>query len=288
MKDPYVYEGSNVLKNNLNIRDLNRLAQAEADITVIKLLTIESIKEKKLNFDYLKKIHKHIFEDIYPFAGELRTIPISKGEAVLGGDSVRYSNPKEIEKDWNSVRDLMDQIKWNEITLDQKAEVFSIAVAGLWQAHPFREGNTRTTITFASHYAEANGFPLDVELLSVNSQFVRNALVKASDGQYAEYKYLRNIMKDCITLGEENHIIKEIKKMNIKPNKRLIDNMKNLNQAFQKLQTVGDLKEHLKYRNALVPEKRELLDKVLNDFDQEEKKQNAAAQIKGKGLTPEI
>lgn len=278
MKDPYVYEGTNVLINKLNIKDNDKLRQAEADIGVIKLLTVDELKGNKLNFDYLKKIHKHIFEDIYPFAGQVRTVAIRKDEMILGGGSVAYSMPGDIEKDWTKTINIMDQIKWREMPLDKKAEAFSIGIAGLWQAHPFREGNTRTTMTFASHYAEEHDFPLDLVLLKDNAAYVRNALVKASDGQYSEYKYLTNIIKDSIVLGEENHIIKEIKKIGLKPTKLLIEDMKNLNKAFQKLHTVKDLKIYLQ-SNTLDQEKKELVEKTVDDFAKEEKREKAAEKM---------
>lgn len=66
---------------------------------------------------------------------------------------------------------------------------FTRNIADLWQVHPFREGNTRTTMTFATHFADRNGYPLDKQLFGENAGYVRNELVKASDGKYAEPHY---------------------------------------------------------------------------------------------------
>lgn len=81
------------------------------------------------------------------------------------------------------------------------AEIFSKLIAKVWQVHPFREGNTRTVMTFATQFAEYHGFKMNKMLLKDNAKYVRNALVKASDGVYSEYKYLINIMQDAILNG---------------------------------------------------------------------------------------
>ena len=56
-------------------------------------------------------------------------------------------------------------------------------------------------MTFATQFAEYHGFKMNKMLLKDNAKYVRNALVKASDGVYSEYKYLINIMQDAILNG---------------------------------------------------------------------------------------
>ena len=63
------------------------------------------------------------------------------------------------------------------------------------------EGNTRTVITFATQFAEYHGFKMNKSLLKENSAYVRDSLVKASDGMYSEYQYLTRIIKDAIING---------------------------------------------------------------------------------------
>lgn len=289
MKDPYLYEDVPVLVNKLNIKNEKLLSKAEADITVIKLLSIDLLKGRKtLNVEYLKDIHRHIFEDIYPFAGELRTIHIEKPEKVLGGDTVRYAAPNDIDKMIIHYIDRMDKVKWSTVQLDDRALEFSKCIAGIWQAHPFREGNTRTIMTFACHYAEAHGFPLDKQIFSENAGYVRNALVKASDGMYAEYQFLSKILKHSMILGEEAYIIDKIKAAGFKPTNTLIDDMKKLNQTFLKLHSVKDLKTYQQNIDSLDPDKRELVQGIVKDFAQEEKKEKHKEIKKGKGFDLEI
>ncbi|MBD9219092.1 Fic/DOC family protein [Anaerotignum sp. MSJ-24] len=202
MKDYYLYDDVPVLRNLLNIKDEKLLLEAESNITYIKLLDIDD-KVKSENFDYdrLKKIHFYIFGDIYEWAGKERGINIVKGERVLGGDTVRYSDSNYIERDINKALKELNSVKWEELSIEETADKFAKIIAAIWQVHPFREGNTRTVITFATQFAEYHGFKMNKSLLKENSDYVRDSLVKASDGEYSEYNYLIRIIKDAIIRG---------------------------------------------------------------------------------------
>lgn len=147
------------------------------------------------------KIHRIIFEDIYEWAGNERVINIVKGERVLGGDTVRYSDVNNIEKDINKVLSKLNAKKWSFYSTKETAEEFAKLIAELWQTHPFREGNTRAVITFATQFAEFHGFRMNKALLREHSGYVRDALVKASDGQYSDYSYLTRVLRDAIEMG---------------------------------------------------------------------------------------
>lgn len=198
----YLYKDVPVLKNLLNIKDEKLLETAESDITYIKLLDIDNyFTDDQFDYTRLKKIHKIIFEDIYEWAGEERVINIVKGERVLGGDTIRYSDVNSIEEDINTVVSKMHSIEWSSVGIKETAERFAKLIAKLWKIHPFREGNTRTIITFATQFSQVHGFNMNKNLLRENSGYVRDALVKASDGEYSEYHYLINIFKDAIENG---------------------------------------------------------------------------------------
>ncbi len=202
MRDPYLYEDVPVLKNLLGIRDADALERAEADITSIKLLVVDgAIQSSAFDFPRLLAIHKHIFGDIYAWAGTIQTVSIVKGERVLGGDTVRYAQPDDIERDCTAVLKKLNDTDWSVLGVHETAETFTKLTASLWQIHPFREGNTRTVITFATQFAEAHGFHMDKTLLKDSAAYVRDALVKASDGAYSEYGYLVKIIEDAIRRG---------------------------------------------------------------------------------------
>ena len=196
MKDYYLYDDVPVLKNLLNIKDEKILEEAESNITYIKLLDIDDkINSDNFDYDRIKQIHKYIFGDIYEWAGKERGINIVKGERVLGGDTVRYSDMNHIETDMKMELEELNSISWRNMNIDETAEKFSVIIAKIWQVHPFREGNTRTIMTFATQFAESHGFKMNKNLLRENVGYVRDSLVKASDGQYSEYNYLINIIK---------------------------------------------------------------------------------------------
>ena len=117
------------------------------------------------------------------------------------GDTIRYSDINNIEKVIHTVISKLNIIEWSSIGIQETAEKFAKLIASLWQIHPFREGNTRTVITFATQFSKAHGFNMSKTLLRENSAYVRDALVKSSDGQYSEYHYLINIFKDAIENG---------------------------------------------------------------------------------------
>jgi len=80
--DNYCYPNSDVLINKLNIRNTEDLAEAETEFTTLryKEYRSESSSINRFTFDHLKELHHHLFQDLYEWAGEIRTIDISKGE----------------------------------------------------------------------------------------------------------------------------------------------------------------------------------------------------------------
>jgi cell filamentation protein len=202
MRDPYLFDDADVMRNLLGIRDAEELERAEADITYFTLADVDgSVAALPFDLTRLLAIHKHIFKDIFDWAGMLRSVPITKGERVLGGDTVRYSYPDNIERDANAVLKKLNAANWDALDVHETAVTFAKLIAALWQVHPFREGNTRTTVTFAVQFAEARGFRMDKTLLKDSAAYVRDALAKASDGQYSEYDYLVKIFEDAILRG---------------------------------------------------------------------------------------
>lgn len=204
MRDPYLYEDEEILRNKLNIHKKDLLEDAEADYVVYRL------KELALNplsgnyhTKHLLQMHEFIFQDIYDWAGQPRSISIYKEEDVLGGLSIEYSEPLNIINDIHHVLSDMRTKKWNNMSRTQLAKEFCGSLSNLWRIHPFREGNTRTTITFCCQFADEMGFPLNRKLFEENSIYVRTALVAYnayfSDGSdFSKKEYLENIIYDAL------------------------------------------------------------------------------------------
>lgn len=211
MRDPYLYKDINVMKNKLNIKDKEKLESAEAAITVSKLLQITDFENGSFSIEKLKAIHRHIFGDIYEWAGEFRKMNIEKSERVLNGLSIKYSDYRNVEKDAKKIIDKFNSVNnWSKLSLDQQAEKLSKLTAELWRVHCFREGNTRTTITFIELFAKSKGIEIDKTLLKNNSSYVRDSLVLSSIDEYSEGEYLTRIIKDSIVPIQGDNLRKRI------------------------------------------------------------------------------
>lgn len=215
MKDPYILEDG-TLKNLLGITDYEELKRAETDIAYVKLMNAHEEVINKCDEKLLKKIHKHIFEDIFEQAGEYRTIPMEKMEVVLPGASLEYAMPNEIPKKLKRHMEEINSYNWKEMNIDEISQKFTKCLAQIWRVHPFRDGNTRATLTFADIFAKQHGFEMDMGMLldnlerivddetgkikrfSVRDKFVLAAL---DEKDYPEPEHLERIIKMSIEKG---------------------------------------------------------------------------------------
>lgn len=190
--DPYVYPGTSVLKNKLGIRDNAVLAQAENDFSSIRIAQlVESPIKGRFDFDHFKSIHHHIFQDVYEWAGKPRVIGMGKSEAILGGLSVNYPSPKNPfppDNLYHRAEHAFDQLARDKHLHGLEPEAFAKQLtkhsAEIWEVHPFREGNTRTTTVFMRQLAHDAGYPLTGDL-SPSPLALRNSFVLASVGEPA-------------------------------------------------------------------------------------------------------
>lgn len=202
MRDPYLYSDADILKNKLDIKSQDLLDEAEADYVVYRLKELVlSPLVGDYDIEHLMEMHKYTFQDIYEWAGKPRIISIYKEEDVLGGQSIEYSDPFDISSDIRHVLSDMKSKRWVSMDLEEAAIEFCDSLAKLWKIHPFREGNTRVTITFMCQYAEELGFSINRKLFEENSRYVRTALVAYnayfSDGSdFSKKEYLERIVKD--------------------------------------------------------------------------------------------
>ena len=204
MRDPYLYENTEVFKNKLDIRTQDGLNDAEADYVVYRLKELAmNPLPGEYNTEHLLRMHHYIFQDLYEWAGEPRIIAIYKEEDVLGGMSVEYSDPFDIVKDIHNILSDMRGKPWKDMDRKRATVEFCDSLARLWKVHPFREGNTRTTITFCCQYADAIGLKINRELFEKNSRYVRMALVAynayfADGSNFSKREYLEKIVYDAM------------------------------------------------------------------------------------------
>ena len=204
MRDPYLYEDVDVLKNLANIKDNEKLRQMEGDLTVIGMAVVYAKKYDKFDINTLCDVHKTIFGGLYEWAGEFRTIQMTKSEKVLGGDTVRYAEPSQIAK---RLKDIFKEISKLKPNMPKQELVFKLVriTSTIWHIHPFREGNTRTVVAFSVLLADYLGIDLDYNLFVENASYVRNALVWCTQGIYSIYEYLERIYYDAASIKQEEN-----------------------------------------------------------------------------------
>lgn len=148
----------------------------------------EILTEKTFNFtpDYLIQIHKRLFTGIFDLAGVIRPYNITKKEWVLDGDTVLYSSfdmiRQTLEYDFREEKN----VDYSSLDATQAVKQICKFISGIWQIHPFCEGNTRCTAVFAIKYLRNFGFSVNNEAFALNSWYFRNALVRANYVNYSK------------------------------------------------------------------------------------------------------
>lgn len=122
VRDPYVYKGTNVLINTLNIKDHEHLEFVEKEITTVRLKDIERgiLTQGPYDVGHYRQFHRHIFGDIYPWAGDFRTINILKHETALNGLPLEFMDHEAVEShlSWSFSR--MNQYDWESASTDER------------------------------------------------------------------------------------------------------------------------------------------------------------------------
>ena len=170
----------------------------------------ELLTEKSFSFtpEYLARIHRHLFQGLFKLAGRYRDYDITKREWVLGGDTVLYASASVIPE--TLTYDFSQERMINYASLDTNNAIEHIAkfVSGIWQIHPFGEGNTRTVAVFTMKYLQSFGFKVKNDMFKEHSWYFRNALVRANYNNYpkgihATDEYLILFFRNLI-LDEKN------------------------------------------------------------------------------------
>jgi cell filamentation protein len=207
MKDPYLYPNSETMKNLFNETNEDRLNCIEADYSSLRIKELlDNPIIGSFDFQHLCKMHQLIFQDIFEWAGKIRIINIEKAEEALSGLSIEYSDVFDIVRHGESALSKMNNVVWDGLGSEQKAIVFAEHMTEIWKVHPFREGNTRTIITFCCDFADKKGFSLSRELFKEHSAYVRRALVASSAyfkdlGDKRKPEFLVSFIRDAIQRG---------------------------------------------------------------------------------------
>ena len=198
MKDLYLIENSTVLKNLLDITDEKELDLAEAELSRASMMLLYENGFDDFSSGGFCFIHKVLFGDVYEWAGQYRKINIRKREKLLAGQSVWYSNVTEIGNDLDNAFDEINKVNWASLSRENFAKQISRLFPKLWQVHPFREGNTRTTVMMMTFFIKHHGYFFDQNLMAESAGYVRDSFVMASLGENSDYEYLEKILLDAI------------------------------------------------------------------------------------------
>ncbi len=196
--DIYLQENSRVLKNKLGITDEKELDIAESATVRANMSLLYESGFDDFSAKGMCELHRQLFSDVYDWAGEYRSINMLKREDFLAGKSVWYSNWDTIDRDLKAAWEKINAVDWQ--ALNHQDFVMSVAhlFPAVWQVHPFREGNTRTTVMMIAFFAEKYGYYFDYELMAASAGYVRKAFVLCCFGEHSEYEHLEKILLDAI------------------------------------------------------------------------------------------
>jgi cell filamentation protein len=190
--DPYVDPVTGVLKSRLGIIDPDVLEQTEAAFVATRSYELaQNPLPGSFDLAHLRAIHRHLFGDLYEWAGELRTVDISKdGHLFALHDHLQRAG----ETIFQQLADEKHLTGLDSETFSKRAAHY---LGELNALHPFREGNGRTQREFISHLAQANGYYIAWE--NVSRQKMLEASIESFQGDTSK---LADIIRDTLSTLE--------------------------------------------------------------------------------------
>jgi cell filamentation protein len=170
--DPYCYKNTFVLKNKAGIRDAARLQAFELEMSTLR--AEEPLPAGKFTPAHYRKVHHHLFQDVYRWAGRYRTVRTAKC-----GNWFCYPEYTE-----SSMNQLFKKLGTDAFLAGASSDNFIDATADflgeLNAIHPFREGNGRSQLSFLHLLGRRVGHPL--RLIQINRVTFLPAMVATFGG----------------------------------------------------------------------------------------------------------
>ncbi len=183
----YCYADSDVLMNKLGIRDMEQLQLMEKRLTMLRILELlERPVQGEFDLKHLQAIHRYIFQDIYEWAGKIRTVDIAKGNMFCNVKFIQSQADEIFEK-------LKEEIYLQD--LDEKELPIRLAYyfSEINALHPFREGNGRCQREFIRLLALRAGYAINFAKVS------REEMQKASEDSFlCRYDSMEQLFNKCI------------------------------------------------------------------------------------------
>ena len=204
LKDYYIEKEK---QNSINYNEL------ECDFVSMRIVELLSVDNFELSVDYLKYIHKYLFQDVYEFAGVFRNINFFKHEIILNNDSVAYGDCKTLTESLEYDIRLEKEKNYRDMSIVDVIKNITDFSSSIWQVHPFREGNTRTIALFIEKYLISLGYNVYKSLFKDKSVYFRNALVRSNyfnnDLNIKEDKSYLIKFYENLLLGKNNNLHSE-------------------------------------------------------------------------------
>lgn len=197
LKEYYVEKEKN---NDVNHNEF------ECDLVSTRIVELLQEDNFELSVDYLKYVHKYLFQDVYEFAGEFRKVDFSKHERILNNDSVAYGDHKLLEQSLDYDISLEKKKNYREMNIVDIINNITDFSSRIWQIHPFREGNTRTTALFIEKYLVSMGYNVDNTMFKDKSVYYRNALVRSNYLNIKEDNSFLIKFYENLLLGKNNNL----------------------------------------------------------------------------------
>jgi cell filamentation protein len=173
--EDYFYPGTNVLRNKLGVQDREELQRAENRLVEQRIRM--GCPEGNFDLTHLQAIHRHLFQDVYEWAGELRQVDMFKNEPG------EYMPHDRIEMGIHDVHRRV--VKANVLGSADPWEFSAKAaeiIGDINHAHPFREGNTRTQLQYLQQLGEQAGHNID--LTKIDRDAWNEAKIQSGRGSY--------------------------------------------------------------------------------------------------------
>ncbi|MDR1264679.1 MAG: Fic family protein [Propionibacteriaceae bacterium] len=186
----YFWPGTQVLQNLPDVRDQDRLNALESMAAKSRMFELaQDLLGDSFDLDHMKRIHRHLFQDVYEWAGKLRTAPPFPTAMVKGGPSPESIAAGDYTADdqhpyryFPAGEGMVSHLRTWFSRLNESTDyaalapaTFAAAIAEPWgeinAAHPFREGNTRAQVAFFAQFAAAHGHFLDYECFASDDWF---------------------------------------------------------------------------------------------------------------------
>lgn len=156
--DPYLEPETGLLRNLIGAKTAAELAQAEADLVAVRIIQLRDhhLVAPTRDIQEVLGLHQHLFQDLFSWAGEIRTINMRRGKGQFFAPCAGI--PANLH---NVFMNLSGQRYLQDLDREQFTEALARFYDDLNFIHPFREGNGRTQRLFWSRVAFDAGWILD-------------------------------------------------------------------------------------------------------------------------------